>query len=768
MSVWLSEIRKLYQNKIFLVSVALLLAVSGFLCLRMPYERRYGERREQVDSCIAAYHAQGAAYEEEVRSRVQMVTDYLSSLAEEEMPAEVRAAYRTYSADVKVIHLLEGTQQYEATLAATIETARRQHDNYLQSGWQKDDFVVRYQVGMVNHYTRQLQKNIDIPVAIVDGWDVILQDQGYLPFYLAALLILGALLLLPEKHAMLPLLRATKRGRLPLILAKLLAGAAGSVALLMAFALLHGILIASRTGLSGAFLPLQSVFTTAPIMCSVIGGVLLQLALRAMAGVSLVWLMLLLSIFTKRYVSLLGIGGGLIAASYGLSLWGRWNARGPIGQLNLMDVLQGSDYLTRWNAFRVGKSCVVLQKMLIPWLLGIAVLLFALCCITFCRCRVVGRAQSIVLRRLREVVQRRYEHFLRRINKKARLYPVRIRAWERHKLISQKAFALLLLLLLVGQYYVVGIRYAPSEAFTEALYHDYMTLLEGEYSEQTQILLQSEKDKLHAAIVAAAGAQIPYENGEITREEYGELIEAGNMATQRLGYMERVDDKLSYLSMLHAEGKSPYVLYDTGWKLFLEESEDVCLIAFLILVLASIFADEHAGGFSPILYSTPRGRRHTFAAKIGRTVIVTVILTLLTQAARWLVLIKSYDLPAGHAPAYSIMGQSTLEGSIWQVTLAIVLLRVLGMTLLALLIVSLSALFRATVPTIVLTATVMFTSTILGLLGEDMLLWWLPNACLAGLPLLSQAALRPWAFVYAGVALLLVPLAARRERCAEG
>ena len=200
MDLWLGECRKLYLNRIFLMTLALLLTVSGLLCLRMPYERRYGEQREQIDAYLAEYQVSGAAFEAAVRSRVQTVDNYLNSAdswdssAESEMPSEVRAAYETYLVDVVFIRFLDSTRKYEPTLEATIETARGQYYNYLQSGRQEDDFIVRYQVGTVNHYTRQLQKNISIPAEIVDGWDVILKDQGYLPFYLAALLILGALL----------------------------------------------------------------------------------------------------------------------------------------------------------------------------------------------------------------------------------------------------------------------------------------------------------------------------------------------------------------------------------------------------------------------------------------------------------------------------------------------------------------------------------------------------------------------------------------------
>ena len=773
MNLWLGECRKLYQNKIFLMTLALLLTVSGLLCLRMPYERRYGEQREQIDAYLAEYQVSGAAFEAAVRSRVQTVDEYQNSAdsrdssAESEMPDEVRVAYDTYLADVMFIRFLDSTRKYEPTLEATIETARGQYYNYLQSGRQEDDFIVRYQVGMVNHYTRQLQKNISIPAEIVDGWDVILKDQGYLPFYLASLLILGALLLLPEKSAMLPLLRSTKRGRLPLILAKLLVGAAGAVVLLLSFALLHGLLIASRTGLGGALLPIQCVFVTAPFACSVIEGVLMQLALRALAGIGLVWLMLLISIFTKRYVSLLGIGGGIVAASYGLSLLGRWNAHGPIGQLNLLDIMQTSDFLTRWNAFRVGKACVVLQKMLIPWLVGIAAVMFAVSCVVFCRCRVVGRAQSTAWMRLREVAQRRYESFARRTNKKSRRYPIGIDAWERHKLIFQRVFFLLLLLLLIGQYYAIDTRYAPNETFIDGMYQEYMTLLEGEYSEQTQLAMQAQKDKLRAATAAMSEAQTRYDNGEISREEYSNLIKAGNLATQRLQNMAVVDEKLFYLHTLHAEGKTPYVLYDTGWMLFLQDSEDVALIAFLILVLASMFADEHTGGFSQILYSTPHGRRRTFVAKITQTVIFTAVLTLLTQAVRWGMLMKNYDLPALHAPAYSLMEQSTLNGSILQVTLATVALRTVGMILLALLVVTLSALFRSVFPTVILSAIVMFSSRILTLFDEDALTWLFPNHYLAGFPLLADHNIVPLAIGYALAVILLFALAAWRERCFE-
>ncbi|MBQ7338694.1 MAG: hypothetical protein IJW40_09625 [Clostridia bacterium] len=770
MNIWLGECRKLYQNKIFLVTVALLLTVSAILCLRTPRTVRYGEHRGQVDACLEEYRKRGTAYEKEVRARVRMVQDYeatLDSFSEpngKEQSPQLRAAYETYIADSAFIRFLDNTRRYESTLQDTIETARLQHYNYLQSGRQESDFVVRYQVGMINHYTRQLQKNIVIPAEIVDGWDVILKDQGYLPFYLAALLILGALLLLPEKGTMLPLLRTTRRGRLSLIFAKLLAGAVGSIVLLLAFAVLHGVLIVSRTGIGGALLPLQSVFTTAPFACSVIGGVLLQLALRAMGGIGLVWLMLLLSIFTKRYVSLLGIGGGVLAASYGLSLLGRWNAHGPIGQLNLMDILQGNDFLTRWNAFRIGKSCVVLQKMLVPWLLGIAMLLFILTAVTFCRCRVSGRVQSTVLIRLRKVIPHRQDHALRRADKKARTYSVHIGAWELHKLVSQQMFSLLLLLLIAAEYHAVDTYYAPNETLPDALYHEYMTLLEGEYSEQTQITMQEEKDKLRAAADAVDEGKSRFENGEITYEEYGELIAAGNLAMQRLEHMERVDEKLHYLSMLHAEGKAPYVLYDTGWLLFLQEDEDVCLIAFLILTLAAIFADEHTGGFSSVLYSTPRGRRCTFAAKMAWTVAFTTIMTLAAQAARWLILMKNYDLPALHAPAYSLMGQSIPDGSVLQVTLTTVLLRTLGMVLLSLIIVALSALFRATVPTVILTSLTAFTAKLLTLFGEDALPFLFPNSYLAGFPLLTQSDLCPWALAYACFALLLTFFAAWRER----
>lgn len=774
--IWRYEWQKLWGNRLFLLLLGILLLLSGLVCARREIRAPFGNETAEVELLLDAYRTSPEQTEAAAQARVTLYEDYdqkviMGEASEDEtlMPDDVREAKATYLADRQFLRFVKSTRSYKANIEQIIDDSRTMYDSFLLSGRQTTDFVVRYQVGVVSTYTKLLSSCRELPMESVYGWGSAMSQGSFVIFYLAALLVLGTLLLIPEKAGMITQIRTTRYGRWTTMACKLGVGAVSSALLAVAFTLINFVLIVSKTGLRGAALPLQCVFPTAPYAITVLEGFLLQLMIRIAAGITFVWLVLLLSFPTHRYVGALGLGGVVIALSYGMQRFGATQPYHLFRHLNLLNVLDGSDLLTRWSAFCLGNLCIDTGKLIFPLCIIGGGVLAVLACLLFTvrtpflnRGSADGTAGRLWRRILTWMERVKCKLPTPKCSGKAGLH---LLAWEGKKIWLQRLTPILLILLVLVEWQGIGARYSENETYRDTVYRKYMTQLQGEYSEDTLVKYQQEREALNKIVSRPLELQAQYESGEISKEEWTEILRAANLAAQELNTLEEVGEKLIYLRNIHDGGLRPWVVYDTGFLLYLEDGMDDALAVLIILLLSGLFADEYASGFSSLLHSTPRGRRATFVRKLLFGAASAAILSLVLQGGRLYLLARNYDLPMWDAPACSLLNQEMLRGSIRQVMLHILALRVLGMALLALLVTALSSATRATLPTVVLSTLCVFVSRLLHLFEVTRMDDFLPDALLYGLPLLQSNTAAVAAGVFALCVGLLLLSAAKREKC---
>ncbi|MBR0443063.1 MAG: hypothetical protein IIX15_01860 [Clostridia bacterium] len=775
------EIKKLWSNRAFLLLLLLLALMCGYVASRQPVT--VPSWQDELEQYLDAYEADPEGVVADIRARVEAIDALIKQQQQATvtgqgiptMNEEQVEEYRRRSLYRELLSLFDREGEYRTTLNDVIRTARKNYANYLSSGIPEESFVVRYQIGVVTHYTEQLGWEMDFPVGQVRGYDHILKDNSYQVFLLLALLVGAVLLLLPEKSGMLSLLRSTKGGRGTTIAAKLTTGAIMSLALTVGFSLIPAIIFVAKTGLGGGLLPLQYVFPTAPYHTSVLGGLLIRLGVQAAVGTVFVWCVLLLTVPLRHTVSALGAGGGIIAVSYLLGLWGRTHPHNLFHLFNLMTVLDSSAHLSQWNAFHFGKWSVDYIVTLPIFLLAALLLFGGLTTWAFVgrRCPIVltasgrySRLQSLTdaaVQKVRATVAKVVPKKQRRM----RFYGTGVLGWEWSKTLRRLLSVVCLALLLISEVQTVKNDYAPVQTYEDNVYHQYMTRFEGEWSEEKSAAIAAEAARLSDLASSRDQLEKDYREGKIDEATFRTRYTEANDAEMRLEAFEAVTERDRVLRELHKAGHAVSFVYDTGWKRYLYDTDFDVAAAAIILLLAGLFADEYTGGFARILRTTKHGRRKTLLSKAALTASTALGISLLQNGTRLFTLTQHYDLPAPSALAMSVGGMEALPWtscSILTLMIAVTVMRALGLLLLAFLTVSLSALCRLTLPTVLLSAAAVFLSRLLSLFGLTLLDALTLNNTLAATPLLLNVASRAAALIALAVTLGLTMLAAWRER----
>jgi hypothetical protein len=259
-----------------------------------------------------------------------------------------------------------------------------------------------------------------------------------------------------------------------------------------------------------------------------------------------------------------------------------------------------------------------------------------------------------------------------------------------------------------------------------------------------------------------------YREGKLDKETFNARYTEANDAEMRLEAFEAVTERDRVLRELHKAGHAVSFVYDTGWKRYLYDTDFDVAAAAIILLLAGLFADEYTGGFARILRTTKHGRRKTLLSKAALTASTALGISLLQNGARLFTLTQHYDLPAPSTLAMSVGGMEALPWtscSILTLMIAVTVLRTLSLWLLACLTISLSALCRHTLPTVLISAAAVYLSRLLSLFGLDLFDALTHNNALCATPLLLNGTSRAAATIMLIVSLALTLLAAWREGC---
>ena len=259
--------------------------------------------------------------------------------------------------------------------------------------------------------------------------------------------------------------------------------------------------------------------------------------------------------------------------------------------------------------------------------------------------------------------------------------------------------------------------------YTERIYRNYVESYSGETVEDAQwnhlkaANVEYEADRLEYETVLLQSADGQFAAGEITSEEYTEILNLYGGSEIKAQILKNVMEYSDYLSL--KSGKYDVgMVYDTGWNEFFTDSPDFLLylaIAFLSSGLFSIeYGYESIGGMADIIKTTISGRRCLFYKKMIVSVTLGLLFGIFSETVRIVFLLSQYKLPLAGLPVQSLMIFSNCNMSLTIAATAVisVLLRILAMICFSVFICVLSVLLKAKLPSMILSVIAVLISAI--------------------------------------------------------
>ncbi len=656
--------------------------------------------------------------------------------------------------------ILNRGENINAEKDVMIERAKAFYGYYAGAG-QTGTFAAQYQVRLANRYLREDRSAVTYPPEYGQGWDLYLTFGGDSILLLAAALLVGTMLLLPDRTGGFALiLRTTKRGRAQTLLAKGAVGAVAALVLSAAFSLLTLGVFFVKYRMWGAGLPLQCYFSYAILHISAWQAALLRIGVRALGVYCVMLFALLLSVFCRHAGTVYGCGGAVLALFYALYHFQPFYEHSPFYLFNIFTVFQGGAYLKYWNAVSLFGRCVDYGVALPLLLAGTAAVLLGAGTLCFAHSRGGVGHTALPFARIRKQIRERFAKCrATRAGRAPRTHSLRVGAYEWRKLFSG-VLPVLLCLVLVGFGVFSAVReLVLPENYQERMEREYIEALGSTFNEQTRGTIENWSRENAEILGAFPEKSAAYRAGTLGYEEFTAYVKAYNTAKNREETIKALSAKAAYLDRLEKEGVSADLVYDAGWLRLLSTMPDYLLAAFLLLMLAGIYTPEKRGGFALVLNSTKYGRLYTARAKLRAVLGLSAGCGALSALLRIFLVAGSAGLPSLRSPAAGIEAYRNFGGSLFSLLLVWFFCRVAGAVVVGLLCFSLSALFGKTVPVITLGALAVFTVPVLHIFGITALDNRTVDGLLGGTaPAISPVA-RGYAVGWCALAAVLLALA---------
>ena len=221
--------------------------------------------------------------------------------------------------------------------------------------------------------------------------------------------------------------------------------------------------------------------------------------------------------------------------------------------------------------------------------------------------------------------------------------------YEAHKALGRIGILTALALLIAARTGWAFAAYSASDDADEIFYREYMARLDGEYTEEKAQYL---KDEMQSIVFAIRQYETLSDNGtDMSDDEKRELFERASYAYSHKTAAERALEYSDRISALNGFNKTHAVfLYDSGWRLIFNRRADIAALAVTVVLLCGIFGTEYrkttsSGSFADILRATPRGRKKTFAAKLGFACLSTALIYVLFEMTDLILIAHFYSLP---------------------------------------------------------------------------------------------------------------------------
>ena len=656
-----------------------------------------------------------------------------------------------YSERSLVRALLQDVQriaEHTATLEAVIQEAKMKTSVAIFA--KPGTFSYRSQLATIEKFESLLyiQPTYDISDGVLKAQNSAVTDLIAL---LMILFLCTELVVTEHKNGMLPILRATRKGRLPLILSK------ATVTFVLAFFIAAALWLvnlgycAYAYGLGDLSRPVQSLdgFTASTLEMSVGQYLIFRFIAKWLLYGIVGLLCLVMGLVWQGAMPTWLTVGGFLGVEYILARTiepiSNWNI---LKYVNLSNLIFEADWLAEYRNLNFFGYPV---EVLLTSCTLVAVLLLgstAVLCWLFCRKRI----KTLPRPKLRLA----WPKWLPRPGRS-----VKIANHENWKLlVACCALFVLILFLLLNLQDPRVVSYSAEELY----YKNYMDILAGPMDEEKEAYIQSEIARFNGIYEQMAQLRQDAAEGKINQSDLEYLmmpLERALKAEEVLN--NRILPQRDRLLAMKEEGKEGWFVYEKGYSyLFGDNTHEktgaaTMVLAASILCFANLYPLETTSGMLPLLNVYSKGRRKTAATKLILCALFTAILFVIAQIPDYRYVAKNFDFPALSAPLCSLESFSAWSDGlpIWGGIAVFEALRLMGCLTVTMLVVLLSVWVSNQIITMSVSAGILLMPMLLHLLEInflDKVSFYLP---LTGTELLSWQEGPTKALVYYGITFAL-------------
>lgn len=712
MKLFIYELKKVLNKKIFLIVLALCLVINGFLLyssqnteennLRLTYSDEYGkmldeyssmpfdDAKKQIENELLAYEISSRLESLAQADNEELIESYTSELEQYrknnpeaykkavEMSENGEESFWKNSFLYDILQQIEYINAYPDFIGEMYDRAKAQSASSIFGDENSFSYKNLYKTaddyaGLENTELRLV--NSDSLTATV--------KYGLTDFFIIAVVLLICIYLFGYERdkGLYSLIRCTKFGRLKTIISKLavlfVLSAFVSVLFIYSDFIVNDFLYGS-TDLS---VNVQSISEFRNCTLSVTSGqFLLLFALAKTIGIFVISsLLALVFICFSSSAAMYLTGLGAVGAEYLLySLIGQNSFLNLLKYINIFYILDGSQFFGSYLNLNIFSNAVTS----VPIVLGVFGIVFILCtifsCVVFCKRNQQKKAN--IFSKLFEKIKLRFF----RINGSTSVLKGEI-----FKFTIQNKMAVVLVLLLV--FAVVSsfgmVRYPYSE-ISDADYKAYMEYLEGDITSEKESYIAEQQEYFAGLRQRLDEIAVNSELSESTKQAMSKSIE--NILNSKGVAFERVCEQYSRLLELKENGvKARFIdenIYSTFVSSKTREWNDFALLCFVLLIaVPCVFSVEYKNGMINLIRPTKNGKTKLFVRKIEVLLMFTLFSFISVYLPYFIRFINTYGTKSFATPIVCIFDK--LQASCFSV-MGAMLVNLLCSLLLALAVVS--------------------------------------------------------------------------------
>ena len=659
------EWKKLLKNRFVTVFFCALLILNGILSFTAAKNTDLVSSKD-VATAIQAYERDPVAWEEEY----QALADYNDQFVEqqyEKMDAfipqypgdvfeweytEEALRYLVYR-DAKLHLDSKDTfdETYRRILSRVVKNAELAKEDYMAVGVGEDAYEYKYQNDIAAIY--RVNSILPLEFEYTHGWEQYHSyNSGNILLVLLVLVLAPAISLTEHTTGMYPILHTAKHGRGKTLLHKLLVLATAVTCSVLLFSGINLITFGQSYGFSslGNLIQAFAGYRMCPEIITVGEYLLISVGIKILALFALGTVLILLSQLIRSNALSFTASLGLVATQYVLYFFMSIDQTGSYDMLNVFTVMDTHKTFTRYYSLNLFGESVPFLKVSVIFYLAVVILCAA--------------GLFVLYRRTPGASVKRFK-----LRVPAVAIPVPCRSLFRAevgKTLIASRYILLVIVVLIAKGLTASEAFVNDNAFSDQIYREYMTELEGELTEEKLAFIDAEGSRMRQAIAGFDRVVADYKQGKITLEEYSAYRAEKDYADARMDTFPVIEARRDYILSVKEAGKDAYFVYDTGWNTLFSQGFDYLLFCLILLLFAGIFANELKSGVHHILRAAKKGRWRLFLAKYASAVALSTLLFAAFTAIDLNAAMKSFEFPAWDAPVQSL----TMFGSQPSMTVA--------------------------------------------------------------------------------------------------